>query len=222
VCTAVHKQLESQLAQGTVLILPLSVAIKVPGIHFSAQHLTENKGKPQGRCLCDVASPANDVNILLNGANSVTKQDLRNVISVEWDPILHPTFTTLMLIILTAVDLYGWDAITLWKKNLKGAFTLLWFRPSDMRLLASSLTDDLVAIVFHLAGIFEWVGMPYIFQVVTRAVVALCAHIILTVSPSVVAAVDIARIDTAVTGLLGPHAIAKSKDEIGRQLDFIG
>ncbi|KAJ1430459.1 hypothetical protein B484DRAFT_395896 [Ochromonadaceae sp. CCMP2298] len=34
-------------------------------------------------------------------------------------------------------------------RDLKGAFTLLWFRPSDVRLLAFPLTDDLA--IIHLA-----------------------------------------------------------------------
>ncbi|KAJ1421555.1 hypothetical protein B484DRAFT_399422 [Ochromonadaceae sp. CCMP2298] len=67
VSTAVYKQLGTQLAQGTVLILPLSVAI----------------------------------------------QELRDVISAEWDPILHPTLAALMILILAAVDMYGWELITL-------------------------------------------------------------------------------------------------------------
>jgi hypothetical protein len=45
---------------------------------------------------------------------------------------------------------------------------------------------------------------------------------ILAVSPTATTAVDMARVDTAITGLLGPNAIARTKDEVGRRLDFIG
>jgi hypothetical protein len=80
---------------------------------------------------------------------------------------------------------------------------------------------------------FGWVGMPYIFQVLTRALVALCSFYIvglckmyvddiMACSPLCTAEADMEAADTAVNGLLGPTAIAPGKNEIGRALDFIG
>jgi hypothetical protein len=153
--------LAAQLIQGTIMILPTPLLRTIAGIHFSCQHWTTNKGKPQCRNLCDVASPVNDTDIPLNGATPTDKQLLRDQITKQWDPIVHPTLAVLMRLILTAVDTHGWDGITLWKKDLQGAFTLLWFRPIDVCLLAFPLTHDLS--VLHLAGMFGWVGMPYVF-----------------------------------------------------------
>jgi hypothetical protein len=229
-CT-VHKMLAAQLTQGTIMILPTHLLRTISGINFSCQHWTTNKGKPQGRNLCDVASPVNDIDIPLNGATPTTKQLLRDQITDQWDPIVHPTLTVLMRLILTAVAIHGWGGITLWKKDLQGAFTLLWFRPIDVCLLAFPLTHDLS--VLHLAGMFGWVGMPYIFQVLTRALVALCLFYIvglclmyvddiMGVSPLRSAAADMATVDTHVTGLLGPDAIAVSKNERNRALVWIG
>jgi hypothetical protein len=80
---------------------------------------------------------------------------------------------------------------------------------------------------------FGWVGMPYIFQVLKRSLVALCQYIIvglcsmyvddiMGVSPTSQLHSDMCAADTAVTGLLGPAAIAVNKDECGRGLVWIG
>ncbi|KAJ1428579.1 hypothetical protein B484DRAFT_396717, partial [Ochromonadaceae sp. CCMP2298] len=186
------------------------------------QHWAQNKGKPQGRPICDVSQPSLDGGPPLNGIALGTKAELRLFIQEFWDPIDQPTLTLLMLMVLRAVELYGWDNIILWKKDLQGAFTLLWFRPADAHLLAFPLTDNIVA--FHLAGMFGWVGMPFVFQVFTRALIALVAHVILglcsmyvddIMAVSTLADVDrdMTRTDAVINGLLGPQAIAKHKDE---------
>jgi hypothetical protein len=178
-----------------------------------------------------VASPVNDTDIPLNGASPFAKQALRDHITKEWDPIVHQTLCILMRLILTAVALHGWAGITLWKKDLQGALTLLWFRPIDVQLLAFPLTNELS--VVHLAGMFGWVGMPYVFQVLTRALVALCSFYILGlclmyvddimgVSPTHTAASDMATVNTQVTGLLGTAAIAHPKDECKRAFVSVG
>jgi hypothetical protein len=133
-----------------------------------------------------------------------------------------------MRIILRHAEAHGWEALILWKKKLQGAFTLLWFRPCDVPLLAFQLMDDQVA--FHLAGMFGWVGMPFIFQVVTRMLTALVAFVILglcmmyvddllAVSTHLTVARDMSQADEAITLLLGDKAVAKHKDESGRALD---
>jgi hypothetical protein len=52
--------------------------------------------------------------------------------------------------------------------DLKGAYTLLSFRPEDVGLFRMLLTGDLVYL--QIAGIFGWTGTPAAFQVVTRAI----------------------------------------------------
>jgi hypothetical protein len=231
VAPAIHRMYASQLATGTVMVLPQALVNTIPGIHYSCQHWTTNKGKPQGRAIGDVASPVTELDMPLNGASAADKHSLRMLIQETWDPIVHPTLTMLMRMILVAATTHGWENITLWKKDLQGAFTLLWFRPCDTRLLAFPLTDGLA--VVHLAGMFGWVGMPYIFQVLTRALVALCATLIfgacmmyvddfMGVSPTYLVDHDMTAVDTGVTGLLGPQAIAEKKNEFGRELEFIG
>ena len=61
-----------------------------------------------------------------------------------------------------------WAQIRLWKLDLKGAYTLVSFRPEDVRLMAAEMDDD--RFIFFLCGVFGWTGMPAAFQVVTRAI----------------------------------------------------
>jgi hypothetical protein len=231
VSAAVHKMLAAQVEYGTVLILPLQMALTIPGIHFSAQHWAPNKGKPQGRSIGDVSQPSLSGGPPLNGIPPEGKNNLRLFIEGQWDKINHPTLVSLMRMILRHAEIHGWEPLILWKKDLQGAFTLLWFRPKDVPLLAFQLTDDRVA--FHLAGMFGWVGMPFIFQVVTRMLTALVAFVILglcmmyvddllAVSIRSTVGRDMAQADEAITLLLGAKAVAKHKDECGRALDWIG
>jgi hypothetical protein len=57
-----------------------------------------------------------------------------------------------------------WKDMRIWKMDLKGAYTLLSFRPDDVGLFAMFLIDD--AVYLQIAGIFGWSA----FQVVTRAI----------------------------------------------------
>ena len=58
--------------------------------------------------------------------------------------------------------------------DLKGAYTLLSFRPEDVGLFRLLLTGDLVYL--QLVGIFGWSGTPAAFQVVTRAISSELKH----------------------------------------------
>jgi hypothetical protein len=52
--------------------------------------------------------------------------------------------------------------------DLRGAHSLLSFRPEDLGLFAMLFSDDLV--YPQMVGIFGWSGTPAAFQVVTRAI----------------------------------------------------
>ena len=112
----------------------------------------------------------------LNGT-ALSKNALRDTIAAQWGEIKHPTVIQLVLMVLTAADIHGWNNLVLWKKDLKGAFNLLNYNPASCKLFAFPLSDGLTMI--HLAGLFGWIGMPHAFQVLTRSLQALCSHIIL-------------------------------------------
>jgi hypothetical protein len=226
-----NKLIAKQVEAGTVVVLPLDTVLQIPYIHFSCQHWTEKKGKAEGRILGDLAHPANPDEVPVNGKAKVGKTILRALVEKRWGKIRHPTLIAICHMILQKADQYGWDEIILWKMDLQGAFNLLWFKARDTHLLAFPLTNELVAI--HLAGMFGWVGMPFVFQVITRLVLALVTMIvigcvlmyvddIIGVSPKSTVERDMALVHERVSALLGINAIAVSKNESGEALDIIG
>jgi hypothetical protein len=77
---AVNKLVADQVEGGTVLLLPIEEAVRIPGVHFSCQHWATNKGKVQGRIICDVANPADPSEVPLNGAGLAGKERVRIVV----------------------------------------------------------------------------------------------------------------------------------------------
>ena len=67
-----------------------------------------------------------------------------------------------------ADSIVQWSKLRLWKMDLKGAYTLLSFRPKDAGLFGMELIGDLVYL--QIAGIFGWACTPAAFQTVTRAI----------------------------------------------------
>ena len=119
----------------------------------------------------------------------------------------------------------------IWKMDLKGAYTLLSFRPEDVGLFGMLLTGDLV--YFQLAGIFGWSGTPAAFQVVTRAISwelkhALRSRTLMYVDDIIGVCfaedvdTDLRRTRDICTSLLRPGAVADGKTEARTRLDVIG
>lgn len=115
--------------------------------------------------------------------------------------------------------------------DLRGAYTLLSFRPEDVGLFAMLLTEDIVYL--QLAGIFGWAGTPAAFQVVTRAITWELKHRlkgstvmyvddIIGVSFKDDIDSDLAITKEVCTNLLGPTAVAEDKTEFGRRIEIIG
>ena len=219
-----------QFKNGTMLIMTTAQAQTIPGVHFSPQHHAESKGKPEGRVIGDLSGQHDPAYTPLNGtANS--KDALRTLISDTWGEIKHPTIVQLVHMVLSAADAHGWDALILWKKDLKGAFNLLNYNPAFCRLFAFPLSNGITMI--HLAGLFGWIGMPHAFQVLTRSLQALCCQIIsglchwyvddlMAVSPITTYVTDSDIVDLEVQLLLGEGSIAKKKSQCARALEFLG
>ena len=124
-----------------------------------------------------------------------------------------------------------WTQLRIWKMDLKGAYTLLSFRPEDAGLFATMLTDSTV--YFQIAGIFGWAGTPAAFQVVTRAIRWKLQHCLqssttiyvddiigVCMSHDLESDLDLTR--NTCTSLLGPTAVADDETESGRRLDLVG
>ena len=238
--TVVNKLYHEMHDKGLAVYLPIDVATtEVMGSHFSMAHWTPQKDKVQGRQLID-SSDDSIPDSVLNG-ESVREQAAEQFYGI----IQHPTITSLMQMVLRfyhrarqADPTVTWDDICLWKMDLKGAYTLLSFRPSDVKLFGMELTNDDESVagqfaIFFLSGIFGWTETPYAFQVVTRAIVYelkkttlgdvdMFVDDIMGVCLKRDSAAEIARADRLCTGLLGPEAVAQHKTLCGQRLDWIG
>ena len=120
--------------------------------------------------------------------------------------------------------------LRMWKMDLKGAYTLLSFRPEDGGLFGMLLTDDLV--YFQLADIFGWAGTPAAFQVVTRAMSwelyhASQSRILMYVDDIIGVGFvkdienDLVEMRRICMDLLGSTAVADDKTEVGVRIDVI-
>ena len=231
--SAVHKILTKQIEQGTVLLLPLAQAQAIPGIHLqNSQHWTTKKGKECGRIIADLSNTGDPESVCpLNGYTPQERAILTDECIKLYGPIKLPTITELLHMILLMADEHGWANIQLWKMDLKGAFNLLWFDPTQVPLLAFPLTDDLV--IIHLVGIFGWLGMPFAFNVLSRTLLILIFHAISGKADMYVDDVmgcsttasldeDMHAAHNAITGLAGEDSVAPDKVEKGRSLEFIG
>lgn len=111
-----------------MILLLLKLAQQIPGIHLSPQHHADSQGKPEGRVIGDLTGQHDEHDTPLNGSLH-DKDDLREAIRQRWGDIKHPTVDELVKMVLTSADIYGWDNILLWKKDLKCAFNLLNYNP---------------------------------------------------------------------------------------------
>ena len=165
VSKAVDGQFLKQVQQGLVVVLKEESALAIPGIHFSAPHWAKNVGKPQGRPIFN-ASNARLQKDMLNG------NQVKAAATEVFGEIRLPTIKGIMTMILefrSKSPRRPWSEVTVWKMDLKGAFTLLSFRPDQVKLLAMQLMGGLV--LLFLCGVFGWTAMPAAFAVVTRAII---------------------------------------------------
>ena len=150
-----------------------------------------------------------------------------------WGSIRHPTVETLVRMISRVADRVGWDKVVLWKIDLKGAFSLLFIRPEDVRLLCFELTDGLT--MMYPTGMFGHTEMPCGFDIVTRVLRRTINSKISNGSECEgyvddimgASSVDHVLADMAIAegvcnSLLGPGSVEKTKSEWGHRQDWIG
>ena len=230
---AVNKMIYDLHQDNLLFILPLSYVLEhIPNIHFSPVHWAKKSGKACGRPIFDASDEK------YGALNS----EMASFLAEEfYGPIQHPTLTDIVAMILAYQDekqmlfgdLYRQSQIILFKHDLKRAFMLLDFAPTDVSLLASPLTDSLVAL-YH-TGLFGLGGMPFAFQVVTRVIQRhlnqpnilhgkICMYVddIIGVSSTLFLPQDNNTVISYCEQLLGSQAIARDKSVHGRRLEAIG
>lgn len=230
VAPAVNRMLGDVIKQKLAFLLPLETAMRhVPDLHLCKAHWCTKKGKPSGRPLGDMSN--------VDGTPLNTRETA-DAATAYYGQILHPTIEDIAQMVhdfWTAAkeadpDL-RWEDLRIWKMDLKGAYTLLCFRPRDVGLFAMLLSGDLVYI--QIAGIFGWSGTPAAFQVVTRAVSWELRHGLKSSTLMYVDDIigvcfekdlrsDLVEARRICTDLLGSSAVADDKTEFGTRLDIIG
>ena len=230
VAPAVNKMLGDVVEQRLAFLLPYEEARRyVPNLHLCKAHWTRKKGKPSGRPLGDLT--------YVDGT-PINTPAMSDAAAAHYGAILHPTIEDIAVMIcefwtrtLAKDPTAKWTLLRIWKMNLKGAYTLLSFRPEDVGLFAMMLTDSTV--YFQIAGIFGWAGTPAAFQVVTRAIQWELKHRLESATIMYVDDIvgvcmlkdlesDLSLTRDTCTNLLGPTAVADDKTETGRRLDVIG
>ena len=161
---AVDYFLYKLVERGLGILLPMHIAEKIDKIHFNPVSWTTKHEKRQGRAITD-CTDASSLHPVLNGL--FTKDDAEE----RWGVIKHPLLSEIILKYLKLKDdtKLAYPKLQAWKMDLKGAFTLLSYRPTNAQNFALELVGDVACIC--LCGLFGWSATPASFQVVTRAIV---------------------------------------------------
>ena len=218
---------------GLAFILTKKTALEIPGIHFSPLHWREKQGRRQGRPIGDCS----------DGGSEDNNEPLKSSYTKEqsdalWGVVKHPLIDTAAKLIFNYFErevskdpTVKWEDVTMFKKDLRGAFTLLFFDEDGVQNLAMEITNNKV--IIFICGIFGWTGTPAAFQVVTRALLhelrnVLCGDVIMYSDDILVVTlrkyleVDMKSTEKVCIDLMGPNSIETSKTETGRSLTFIG
>jgi hypothetical protein len=229
VSCAVDKMLNKVHEAGLGCIFDTQVANRIEMLHKAKESWVTKKKKKQGRPVSDMTyCPGMSLN------TDETKQAAKEL----WGEIVHPTITDIIVMILGYWEKIKisepdaqWEDLVIWKMDLKGAYTLLSFRPENAALFAVDLANDKTSI--SLCGVFGWAPIPFAFQVVTRAINWELKFVLLGVNCMHVDDImgcrlrkhlehDLKAAEEVCTDLLGLNAIAKDKTEWGDTLDFLG
>ena len=218
---------------GLAFILTKETALTIPDIHFSPLHWTEKQGKRQGRPIGDCSDGGSE-----NGNEPLNSLSTKERSDQLWGQIHHPSIDDVANMINdyyeTAVrdnPTLEWSDLEMFQKDLKGAFTLLFFDADGVQHLAMEMTDEKV--IIFTCGIFGWTGTPAAFQVINRAIKHELKHglkgsalmysddiFVVTTKKNAVA--DMLTTDQVCCNLMGPDSMEQTKAGSGRRLTFIG
>ena len=229
---AVQKLLLKQADDGTILLLPtalLVAAFTLHPLHYQSLGWATKADSVTGRVTGDMSFT--EWVTSLNGLTATAKEQVRSQVVEKWGDIKLPTLEDIVHDILLMADEHGWEAISLFKKDIAAAFHRLLFHPDSVALTAFAV-DDIYTII-HLVGNFGWTGMPNAWDVIGRIMLAACRPKILGTLKLYVddffgACVtrllesNNRAIDGVIRTLLGEEALAPHKDKQGRQLVILG
>ena len=231
---AVDKLLYDAYVNGHGIILPTSCLDQIvpPGmLHFSRLGLTLKKGTQSGRVTSNYSySP------LGHSVGSLNSEEVVDMARQVYGDIYLTTLFDLVAMVQLIVAralLIGLCAsdVVVWSMDLKGAFTLLWFSPLGVSLLALPLLDGLTFL--PIAGNFGLGMFPFAFNVVSRFIEERGRELLLGEARVYVddiqgccfrrdLAHDLSTMRMIITTLLGNDSVADKKTCSGRSIDWIG
>ena len=141
-----------------------TVADLIPEFHCVPSQWAPKQGKPLGR-FCANASMGKGVDELINCLNTGWLRDNARLV---WGVIYHPTIEHMVLMVIRTQNNNLGRTIRTWCMDLDGAFSLESFHAGDVKWTGCHVPNGIVA--FFIGGTFGWGGMPYAFQVITRAI----------------------------------------------------
>lgn len=232
--SAVNKLLYESYRAGMGLLLPtgcLEDVVPLDRLHFSRVGLTLKKGTQSGRVTSNYSySP------LGHSVGSINSLEVNELASEKYGAIELPTIFELVAMVVTIIGLaiaqnLSEKDVVLWSMDLKGAFTLLWFRPEDVSLLALPLTDGLSFL--PIAGNFGLGMFPFAFNVVSRFIQCQARKLLRGLAEVYVDDIqgccfrkdlihDQTKMHEIISSLLGSDSVADHKTLSGSAIDWIG
>jgi hypothetical protein len=221
--------------KGFGLFIPLETARQY-AVNLSPANWTVKEGKAKGRPIWDYSRITAGHSTALNNPLN------RNLFQHKYGVIKHPTIDEVALKFLGYwSQLHKATAgkarraqLHMWKCDLSGAFTLLWAFYTAIPVMGLYLGLGLVWISF--VGNFGWAGMPYVFDIVTRACrwqmnqhgfLRGAAEMYSDDSFGIAGTAEDALHDLDKTmwffrGLLGDSAVNLDKKDVSRVMDILG
>jgi hypothetical protein len=228
---AVNKMIYEMYEEHLLLLFPTldlleHINVQQERLHFSPISWTSKYAKKKGRITSDYSFDDQE-------GGQINTEWVRNTLKEFYGEIDSESIEDVMQKVLRAADLYGWENVYLFKMDLKGAFNLLFFKPSDAGLMAQPLSNGLTAVCY--VGNFGWTGLPFAFNVITRTLCRRCNLRLKGVCEVGMYVDDLVGVchrknvqhcllvvEQTITQLLGPNSVAQEKTVTGTVLDFIG
>ena len=152
-----NKIMYKNWCNGKTILLPLKALEHIEGAHFSMVHCNLEPGKL--RLITDSSNAP-------EGTHALNSEAVKQQAKQKWGPIDPVMIHTLIVKVVTFMKENPGEAFTLFKMDMKAAFSLFSILPDDVQLLGFMLTDEVMQ--YELTGSFGKTDYPYVFNVFTN------------------------------------------------------
>ena len=129
-------------------------------LHLQPCGVAPKHGKRSGRFTTNCSATA------LRHMPPLNSDRVSELCKLNLGEINNPDIAQIIRAIVRAAERWGREPLVVWKTDLKGAFNLLHFRPEDVHLMCTQVSNEVI--FCYLRGNFGWTGMPFNFEVLTR------------------------------------------------------